>query len=166
MSQRLWGIRRYDSQRMNDDSLFHLVLLLSYYLNMEEPGQDQTEASEGVYDDISLNNKPEKELTCKYRTGIKINDKINHLSENYGISRNLLKKFESLINKSLILISRNIDVGQISVNVEPTEETHENLHKTGILTYSAIVNDRIIGQDKYTEVRIQPQHHLTNIFIR
>ena len=43
---------------------------------MEEPGQDQTNAPEGVYDDISLNNKPEKELTCKYRSGIKINSQI------------------------------------------------------------------------------------------
>ena len=76
----------------NHNSLFHLVLILSYYLNMVEPGQEQSEASKGEYDDISLNNKPEKELTCKYRTGIKINDKINHLSENYGISKNLLKK--------------------------------------------------------------------------
>ena len=81
--------------------------------------------------------------------------------------QNWLKKFESLINEFLILLSRNIDVGQVSVNVSVNaEETDDNLHKTGILSYSASVNDRIIGLDKYTEVRIQPQHHLTNIFIR
>ena len=43
---------------------------------MEEPGQEQTDAAEGVYDDISMNNKPEKELTCKYRIGIEINSQI------------------------------------------------------------------------------------------
>ena len=61
---------------LTNNSYFHLVLLLSYYLNMEEPGQDQTDAPEGVYDDISLNNKPEKELTCKYRIRIEINSQI------------------------------------------------------------------------------------------
>ena len=58
---------------------------------MVEPGQEQSEASEDKYDDISLNNKPEKELTCKYRTRIKICDKINHLSENYCIFKIDLK---------------------------------------------------------------------------
>ena len=48
----------------------------------------------------------------------------------------------------------------------PEGKLEENLHKTGVLIYSAVVNDRKIGQDKYTEVRIQPQHHLSDIYIR
>ena len=35
---------------------------------MEPPDQQQSDASEDEDDDISLFNKPERELTCKYRT--------------------------------------------------------------------------------------------------
>ena len=50
--------------------MIFLDIFLSYYLSTENPA-DKKRKRKDVFDDISLNNKPEKELTCKIRIGIK-----------------------------------------------------------------------------------------------
>ena len=47
-----------------------LDLFLSYYLSTENPA-DKKRKRRDVFDDISLKNKPEKELTCRIRIRIK-----------------------------------------------------------------------------------------------
>ena len=54
----------------NLNSKFCLDLFLSYYLSTDNPA-DKKRIRKDVFDDISLKNKPEKELTCKIRKGIK-----------------------------------------------------------------------------------------------
>ena len=43
--------------------------------------------------------------------------------------------------------------------------TDDNILKTGYLKYTAMVIDSKIGRDKFTEVKIMPAHHLSNIFV-
>ena len=47
-----------------------LDLFLSYYLSTENPA-DKKRKRRDVFDDISLKNKPEKELRCRIRIRIK-----------------------------------------------------------------------------------------------
>ena len=50
---------------------FFSDLFLSYFLPTEDPSGKRRKRDD-PFDDISLTNKPEKELTCKIRTRIKI----------------------------------------------------------------------------------------------
>ena len=98
--------------------------MLSYYLNTTETRRKR-DNSAVVFDDISLNNKPQLEFSCKYK--------------------------------------RNINVDS-DLMVDEILETEEALTKSGFLQYNAKVNDVQIGHDKYTEIVITPNHHLTNVY--
>ena len=49
---------------------------MSYYLSTENPA-DKKRKRKDVFDDISLKNKPEKELACKIRIRIKFSTYTN-----------------------------------------------------------------------------------------
>ena len=57
--------------------LFELFLVLyrSYYLPTKDPSADSTET--GEFDDISLNNKPEKQLSCRYPRKIDVDSELS-----------------------------------------------------------------------------------------
>ena len=101
-----------------------LDLFLSYFLATTQSRRKRDNA-DGEFDDISLNNRPELEFTCKYK--------------------------------------RNITVDS-DLNVDETSETTDSLTQSGILEYTAAVNDVKIGRDYYTEVVITPNHHLTGVY--
>ena len=44
--------------------------------------------------------------------------------------------------------------------------TEEDITQTGFLQYAASVSDVKIGHDRFTEVYITPEHHLSNVFVR
>ena len=49
------------------------VLYLNYYLNTT---QSRRKREDGVFDDISLNNKPQLQFTCKYDRDVHINSEL------------------------------------------------------------------------------------------
>ena len=103
-----------------------LVLLLNFYLNTTQ-SRRKRETETVDFDDISLNNKPQLQFTCKY--------------------------------------PRDIDVdSQLSLSSTSTQ-SEGHVTNSGILQYQATVRDVKIGRDDFTEVLIQPKHHLTNIYV-
>ena len=101
-----------------------LVLLANYYLSTT---QSRRKRETAVFDDISLNNKPQLQFTCKYPRDINVNSELI---------------FESTSSQS-----------------------EDHVTNSGILQYQATVRDVKIGRDDFTEVLIEPKHHLTNIFV-
>ena len=75
----------------------------------------------------------------------------------------------SLHNKPQIQFSCKIDrnVGVNSELTMPTSSTQSDqaVTRSGILEYQATVKDVKIGHDKFTEVLIEPKHHLNNIYV-
>ena len=63
----LWAIFSVHSDL--DSYQQFLDLFLSYFLSTEDPSGKRRKR-EDLFDDISLKNKPEKELTCKFRIRI------------------------------------------------------------------------------------------------
>ena len=55
--------------------LFILVLYLNYYLNTTQSRQKRDE-NDGVFDDISLNNKPQLQFSCKYDRDVYLNSEL------------------------------------------------------------------------------------------
>jgi len=105
---------------------FILVLLLNYYLNTTQSRRKrETETVE--FDDISLNNKPQLQFTCKYPRDINV-------------------------NSDLTLSSTST-------------QSEDHVTNSGILEYRATVKDVKFGRDYFTEVLIEPRHHLTNIYV-
>ena len=80
-----------------------------------------------VFDDISLNNKPQLQFTCEY--------------------------------------PRDIDVNSELTMTSTSAQSENNVTNSGILQYQATVNDVKIGRDDFTEVLIEPKHHLSNIYV-
>ena len=80
-----------------------------------------------VFDDISLNNKPQLQFTCKY--------------------------------------PRDIDVNSQLTLSSTSTQLEEDVASSGILDYTATVKDVKIGRDQFTEVLIEPKHHLSNIYV-
>ena len=103
-----------------------LVLLLNFYLNTTQ-SRRKRETEVVVYDDISLNNKPQLQFTCKY--------------------------------------ARDIDVNSQLTLSSTSTQSEEDLSSSGILEYKATVKDVKIGGDQFTEVFIEPKHHLSNIYV-
>ena len=50
-------------------------MYLNYYLNTTQ-SQRKRRNNDGVFDDISLNNKPQLQFSCKYPTEVEINSKL------------------------------------------------------------------------------------------
>ena len=103
-----------------------LVLLLNFYLNTTQ-SRRKRETEVVVYDDISLNNKPQLQFTCKY--------------------------------------ARDIDVNSQLTLSSTSTQLEEDVASSGILDYTATVKDVKIGRDQFTEVLIEPKHHLSNIYV-
>ena len=103
-----------------------LVLLLNFYLNTTQ-SRRKRETEVVVYDDISLNNKPQLQFTCKY--------------------------------------ARDIDVNSQLTLSSTSTQSEEDLSSSGILEYKATVKNVKIGRDQFTEVFIEPKHHLSNIYV-
>ena len=80
-----------------------------------------------VFDDISLNNKPQLQFTCEF--------------------------------------PRDIDVDSELKISSTSTQSEDNVTNSGILQYQATVKDVKIGRDDFTEVLIDPNHHLTNIYV-
>ena len=80
-----------------------------------------------MFDDISLNNKPQLQFTCKYPRDINVNSELT-----FGST---------------------------------SSQSEDHVTNSGLLQYQAIVRDVKIGRDDFTEVLIEPKHHLTNIFV-
>ena len=102
------------------------VLLLNYYLNTTQ-SRRKRETETVVFDDISLNNKPQLQFTCKY--------------------------------------PRDIDVNSDLTLSSTSTLSEDHVTNSGILEYQATIKDVKIGRDDFTEVLIEPKHHLTNIYV-
>ena len=102
------------------------VLLLNYYLNTTQ-SRRKRETETVVFDDISLNNKPQLQFTCKY--------------------------------------PRDIDVNSDLTLSSTSTLSEDEVTNSGILEYQATIKDVKIGRDDFTEVLIEPKHHLTNIYV-
>ena len=100
--------------------------MLNYYLNTTQ-SRRKRETETVVFDDISLNNKPQLQFTCKY--------------------------------------PRDIDVNSDLTVSSTSTQSEDNVTNSGILEYHATVKDVKIGRDDFTEVLIEPKHHLTNIYV-
>ena len=103
-----------------------LVLLLNFYLNTTQ-SRRKRETEIVVFDDISLNNKPQLQFTCEY--------------------------------------PRDIDVDSELTMTSTSAQSEDSVTNSGILQYQATVNDVEIGRDDFTEVLIEPKHHLSNIYV-
>ena len=100
--------------------------MLNYYLNTTQSRRKrETETVE--FDDISLNNKPQLQFTCKY--------------------------------------PRDIDVDSDLTVSSTSTLSEDEVSNSGILEYQATIKDVKIGRDDFTEVLIEPKHHLTNIYV-
>jgi len=100
--------------------------VLNYYLNTTQSRRKrETETVE--FDDISLNNKPQLQFTCKY--------------------------------------PRDIDVDSDLTVSSTSTLSEDEVSNSGILEYQATIKDVKIGRDDFTEVLIEPKHHLTNIYV-
>ena len=53
---------------------YNLVLYLNYYLNTTQSRRKRS--NDGIFDDISLNNKPQLQFSCKYDRDVHINSKL------------------------------------------------------------------------------------------
>ena len=106
--------------------LYILDLFLNYFLNTTQ-SRRKRETNDVVFDDISLNNKPQLQFACK--------------------------------------IDRNIDVNSELTMSSSSTQSNQAVTRSGILGYQATVNDVKIGHDKFTEVLIEPKHHLSNIYV-
>ena len=80
-----------------------------------------------VFDDISLNNKPQLQFTCEFPRDI-------HVDSELTISNT-------------------------------SAQSEDNVTNSGILQYQATVKDVKIGRDDFTELSIEPKHHLSNIYV-
>ena len=103
-----------------------LVLFLNYFLNTTQ-SRRKRETNDVVFDDISLNNKPQLQFSCK--------------------------------------IDRNIEVNSQLTVPNSSAQSDQAVTRSGILEYQATVKDVKIGHDKFTEVLIEPKHHLSNIYV-
>jgi len=63
------------------------VLYLNYYLNTT---QSRRKRDDGVFDDISLTNKPQLQFTCKYDRDIHINSELNVTSTSTQSEKDVL----------------------------------------------------------------------------
>ena len=102
------------------------VLLLNFYLNTTQ-SRRKRETDIVVFDDISLNNKPQLQFTCQY--------------------------------------PRDVDVNSELTISSTSAQSADHVTNSGILQYQASVKDVKIGRDDFTEVLIEPIHHLTNIYV-
>ena len=100
--------------------------MLNFYLNTTQ-SRRKRETEIVVFDDISLNNKPQLQFTCEF--------------------------------------PRDIDVDSELTISSTSTQSEDNVTNSGILQYQATVKDVKIGHDDFTEVLIEPKHHLTNIFV-
>ena len=162
-------------------------LFLSYYVSTKDPSADRRKR-EDVFDYISLTNKPEIELQCRYRIGIyflikqtltktKTRPKSDS-NQTQTITQTWLPKTRVIqdLNRTQIrpmskcklwnnlFKSRNITVNA-DFTAGASDASDSNLMKTGFLQYSATVVDPRIGHDQFTEVMIRPSHHLSNIYV-
>ena len=100
--------------------------MLNFYLNTTQ-SRRKRETEIVVFDDISLNNKPQLQFTCEFPRDI-------HVDSELTISNT-------------------------------SAQSEDNVTNSGILQYQATVKDVKIGRDDFTEVLIEPKHHLTNIYV-
>ena len=60
---------------------------------------------------------------------------------------------------------RDINVNsELTISSTSTQST-DDVTNSGILQYQATVKDVKIGRDDFTEVLIEPKHHLSNIYV-
>ena len=95
--------------------IFFLDLFLSYYLSTEDPSGKRRKR-EDPFDDISLTNKPEKELACKIRTRIQI--LILHFDKNIlHINKNILHLLvNNIIAQSICICQKSRSYCRFSIN--------------------------------------------------
>ena len=60
---------------------------------------------------------------------------------------------------------RDIDVDSELTMTSSSAQSEDSVTNSGILQYQATVKDVKIGHDDFTEVLIEPKHHLTNIYV-
>ena len=76
------------------------VLYLNYYLNTTQ-SRRRRDDSVGVFDDISLNNKPQLQFTCKYDRNVYINSELTVASTSTpseeGVSKNGILEYEATV---------------------------------------------------------------------
>ena len=83
----------------DDDNVFS-VLYLNYYLNTTQ-SRRRRDDSVGVFDDISLNNKPQLQFTCKYDRDVHINSELTVASTSTqseeDVSHNGILEYEATV---------------------------------------------------------------------
>ena len=76
------------------------VLYLNYYLNTTQ-SRRRRDDSVGVFDDISLNNKPQLQFTCKYDRDVHINSELTVASTSTqseeDVSNNGILEYEATV---------------------------------------------------------------------
>ena len=60
---------------------------------------------------------------------------------------------------------RDIAVNSELTILSTSAQSADDVTNSGILEYQATVKDVQIGRDDFTEVLIEPKHHLSNIFV-
>ena len=78
-----------------------LVLYLNYYLNTTQSRRRRNDGID-VFDDISLNNKPQLQFTCKYDRDVYINSELTVASTSTqseeNVSHNGILEYEATVN--------------------------------------------------------------------
>ena len=59
----------------------------------------------------------------------------------------------------------NIEVNSELTISSTSAQSTDDVTNSGILQYQATVKDVKIGRDDFTEVLIEPKHHLSNIYV-
>ena len=88
-------------------------LFLSYFLDTTQSRRRRDNA-DGEFDDISLNNRPELEFTCKFNRNITVDDdlNVNELSVDWIPWKIWFLNEMNITSKWLVIRSRNI-IGEI-----------------------------------------------------
>ena len=91
--------KRKATSPRDDDNVFS-VLFLNYYLNTRQSRRRRDDAF-GAFDDISLNNKPQLQFTCKYDRDVHINSKLTVASTSSqseeDVSNNGILEYEATV---------------------------------------------------------------------
>ena len=91
--------KRKATSPRDDDNVFS-VLYLNYYLNTTQSRRRRDDAV-SVFDDISLNNKPQLQFTCKYDRDVHINSELTVASTSTqseeDVSNNGILEYEATV---------------------------------------------------------------------
>ena len=94
--------KRKATSPRDDDNVFS-VLYLNYYLNTTQSRRrrESRDDAVGVFDDISLNNKPQLQFTCKYDRDVHINSELTVSSTSTqseeDVSNNGILEYEATV---------------------------------------------------------------------